>query len=530
MAGDHNCGHAPRIDDEAATEARVVQLNELIADLDVAVTHGDDAVDVAGIADDSRRVEPGFAYVVRHAAGATQDALGGDNGAYVDAAIAAGSAAVIDTRAATAARGLGVQSLAGELAARCFGRPAEALRVVGVTGTNGKTTVATLTQHLLNAAGVRCGLIGTIHTDLGDAAGPTEAELTTPGAIGLQAMLATMRDRGLQAAAIEVSSHAIHQGRADAVPLAAAVFTNLSGDHLDYHGTMQRYGDEKARLLDRLADGATAVINADDPWCASLIDRVPAGRRAMVCSMSAETSKPDATVAITGHDAGMSVRLVGPWGEVEAAVPLVGDHNAMNVLQAAAAAWAVGEPRGMTVDGLREGLTTLPVVPGRLEVVHAAEAAGDGPLVLVDYAHTDDALDKALRAVRPIADRRGGRLHVVFGCGGDRDRTKRPRMMRVACEYAGRVVATSDNPRTEDPEAILDEVVAGCVDRPGLAVEREADRAAAIGRAIEQAEARDVVLIAGKGHETYQVLGTERIDFDDREVAAAALEHKGATA
>ncbi|MEM6756159.1 MAG: UDP-N-acetylmuramoyl-L-alanyl-D-glutamate--2,6-diaminopimelate ligase [Planctomycetota bacterium] len=543
-----------------------MQLGELIDGLGVAVTHGDASAEIAGITDDSRRVEPGWAYVVRHAASKRQGELAGDNAGYADAAIAAGAAAVIDVRRAEGggqtAEGrrdaawedgqspmshrrsaassvpaspvthdnqpsafrpppsalLRVQSLAGELAARYYGRPSEAIDVVGVTGTNGKTTVATLTRSLLRSAGIGCGLIGTIAVDTGEPGGPVEASLTTPGAIELQATLAAMRDHGLKAAAIEVSSHALEQGRADAASFAAGVFTNLSGDHLDYHGDMASYGDAKARLLGLIRAGGAAVTNLDDPWSGSLIDRVSRRVRAVSCSIGREA---DATVLVEAGDAGMRLTLRGAWGAAAADVPLVGEHNAMNVLQAAAAAWSVGRRHGMTADDLSRGLAKLPVVPGRLEPVRAG--VGDAPMVLVDYAHTDDALDKALRAVRPIAAARGGRLWVVFGCGGDRDRWKRPRMMRVACGLAERVVVTSDNPRGEDPLTILDEVLTGRIDRDGLSVTAEVDRAAAIGLAVAGAEPSDVVLIAGKGHETYQLVGDRRLDFDDRVAAAVAL-------
>lgn len=493
-----------------------MQLGELIDGLNVTATYGDASAEIAGITDDSRRVEPGWAYVVRHAASKRQGELAGDNAGYADAAIAAGAAAVIDTR-----QGLGtgrVQSLAGELAARFYSRPSEAIDVVGVTGTNGKTTVATLTRSLLRSAGIGCGLIGTIAVDTGEPGGPVEASLTTPGAIELQATLAAMRDRGLKAAAIEVSSHALEQGRADAVSFAVGVFTNLSGDHLDYHGDMASYGDAKARLLGLIRAGDAAVTNLDDPWSGSLIDHASRRVRAVPCSIGREA---DATVLVEAGDAGMRLTLRGAWGAAAADVPLVGEHNAMNVLQAAAAAWSVGQRHGMTADDLSRGLAELPVVPGRLEPVRAG--VGEAPMVLVDYAHTDDALDKALRAVRPIAAARGGRVWVVFGCGGDRDRWKRPRMMRVACGLAERVVVTSDNPRGEDPLAILDEVLTGRVDRDGLSVTAEVDRAAAIGLAVAGAGPSDVVLIAGKGHETYQLVGDRRLDFDDRVAAAVAL-------
>ncbi|MEM1208274.1 MAG: UDP-N-acetylmuramoyl-L-alanyl-D-glutamate--2,6-diaminopimelate ligase [Planctomycetota bacterium] len=507
-----------------------MQLGELIDGLNVAVTHGDASAEIAGVTDDSRRVEPGWAYVVRHAASKRQGELAGDNAGYADAAVSAGAAAVIDTREATEAKGVGVQSLAGEIAARCYGRPSEAVGVIGVTGTNGKTTVATLTRSLLRSAGVTCGLIGTIEVDVGEAGGPSEAALTTPGAVELQALLAAMRDRGLEAAAIEVSSHALDQGRADAVSFAAGVFTNLSGEHLDYHRDMKRYGKAKARLLAGVRDGGAAVINVDDEWGRGLAKLAAVlGNPVTRCALEAGIEEGDAgernlaSVAIEagGVSAGMRLTLRGAWGEVVANVPLVGEHNAMNVLQAAAAAWSVGQRHGMTADDLSRGLAELPVVAGRLEPVRVDGV--DGPMVLVDYAHTDDALDKALRAVRPIAAARGGRLWVVFGCGGDRDRSKRPRMMRVACGLADRVVVTSDNPRGEDPSAILDEVLTGRIDRDGLSVTAEVDRAAAIGLAVAGAEPGDVVLIAGKGHETYQLVGDRRLDFDDRVAAAAAL-------
>ncbi|MEM9251839.1 MAG: UDP-N-acetylmuramoyl-L-alanyl-D-glutamate--2,6-diaminopimelate ligase [Planctomycetota bacterium] len=500
-----------------------MQLGELIGGLGVAVLHGDRSAAVTGITDDSRRIEPGWAYVVRHAAGARQGEIGGDNAGYVEQAVAARAGAVTDTREATAAQGLGVQSLAGELAARWYGRPSDAIDVIGVTGTNGKTTVATQTQALLKSAGIGCGLIGTIAVDTGDPGGPAEAALTTPGAVELQALLAAMRDRGLKAAAIEVSSHALEQGRADAVSFAAGVFTNLSGDHLDYHGDMASYGEAKARLLGLIRPGGAAVINVDDAWSASLADRVPGGARAIGCSMRGEA---DATVAIDSAEAGMRLTLRGGWGEVVADVPLVGEHNAMNVLQAAAAAWAVGERHGMTTDDLTRGLAALPVVPGRLEIVTAdGPTAGriDKPMVIVDYAHTDDALDKALRALRPLADCRGGKLHVVFGCGGDRDRQKRPRMMRVACEFADFITVTSDNPRAEDPVAIINEVMRGAAASDADRVHREVDRSWAIEQQVCGAGDQDVVLIAGKGHETYQLIGDQRLDFDDRDAAAGSL-------
>jgi UDP-N-acetylmuramoyl-L-alanyl-D-glutamate--2,6-diaminopimelate ligase len=418
--------------------------------------------------------------------------------------------------------GTDLTRLAGALADRLAGSPSRHLRLVGITGTNGKTTMAFLVQQFLRAAGDRCGLIGTVTVDDGCRAAP--ASLTTPGAIQLAAILGRMVANGCSACAMEVSSHALDQGRADALRFAAAVFSNLTGDHLDYHGTMERYAAAKARLFAMLPPEGTAVVNADDPWHRAMI----AGCRARVlrCSVREEggggaeprdgTPGADCTAIVHASRLGwQDATFRGPWGSVRTRLPLVGRHNAMNALEAAAAASAVGVPAG----AICAALSACTSPPGRLEPVTTPE---DPFAVLVDYAHTDDALLNVLGALRPLVGA-GGRLVTVFGCGGDRDRTKRPRMMRVACEGSDRVVVTSDNPRTEDPEAIIDEVLAG---RPGdcrAAVLRQPDRARAIATAVSEARPGDIVLIAGKGHEDYQIVGTERRPFDDRVAAREAL-------
>ncbi|MEQ8316421.1 MAG: UDP-N-acetylmuramoyl-L-alanyl-D-glutamate--2,6-diaminopimelate ligase [Phycisphaerales bacterium] len=481
-------------------------LSDLIRDLPITV-HGSVDVRIAGVSEDSRRIDRGWLFVARPGVKSNGDA-------FVSDALERGAAAVLASHRHEATVALVCQDparIGAVLAERWHGSPSSRLGLAGVTGTNGKTTVAWLLRRLLSTGGHKSGLIGTIEIDEG--AGARPADLTTPAAEDLSASLARMVGHGCDFAAIEASSHALHQHRVAGLRFSVAVFTNLSGDHLDYHGTMDAYADAKALLFSSLEPDALAIVNADD----AASDRMLRDCRATVlrCSMHGPA---DATVRIVAADLESHVEMTGPWGTVEASLPLVGDHNAMNALQAVAAAHALGLGR----DDIEHALPALGPPPGRLEPVKVDGV--DGPRVLVDYAHTDDALEKALLAV---ASRKGeGRLWVVFGCGGDRDRTKRPRMGAVAGRLTDRVVVTSDNPRTEDPESIVQEVLAGV---PGDVWQAsDPDREAAIHATISQADAADVVVIAGKGHEDYQIVrtdsgGTAKRPFDDRLVAREAL-------
>jgi UDP-N-acetylmuramoyl-L-alanyl-D-glutamate--2,6-diaminopimelate ligase len=481
------------------------------------------ACEIHHVADDSRRVLPGTLFVARPGAKA-------DGRAFVADAVAKGAAAVVhvgddpcagDPAASHVIRirakdGTDLVRLAARLADRLEGNPSEWLRMVGVTGTNGKTTMAFLVQQFVRAAGQRCGVIGTVVIDDGAVAEP--ANLTTPGGIELAGALGRMVRNGCTACAMEVSSHALDQGRADAIGFKVAVFSNLTGDHLDYHKTMDAYAAAKAKLFTMLPRDGTAIVNIDDAWHARMLDGCRA--RVLRCSVGTDAQAPaagaDCTATIHASRLGwQDTTFAGPWGSVRVKLPIVGRHNAMNALQAAAAAHAIGVPAAAIAHAL--GTCTAP--PGRLEPVTTPE---DPFAVLVDYAHTDDALLNVLTALRPLVGP-GGRLVTVFGCGGDRDATKRPRMMRVACEHSDRVIVTSDNPRTENPESIIDQVIAGRPEGTAAPFTRQVDRARAIEQAVAEARPGDIVLIAGKGHEDYQIIGTEKRPFDDRLVARAAL-------
>jgi UDP-N-acetylmuramoyl-L-alanyl-D-glutamate--2,6-diaminopimelate ligase len=484
---------------------------------------GSERVRICDLTEDSRTVLPGSMFVAR--AGSTVDGR-----AFVADALRAGATAILtDDASACAAEGSATVVAAPDLplataliAERFYGHPASRLRTVGVTGTNGKTTVTWLTWRLLNECGVRAGLVGTVFVD--DGREIARATHTTPPAIELARTLANMVEGGCSAAVMEVSSHALDQKRADAVAFDVGVFTNLTVDHLDYHGTMERYAAAKSRLFGLVKTDGLAVSRAGDPWAGVVLGGCRARR--VECRLGAG----DGVCAeiLSESLEGMRLRVGGEWGRIEASVPLVGDYNAMNLLQAVVSAHALGV-------GMRDLERALPKVsapPGRLEAVTRAQ---DRALVFVDYAHSDDSLRQVLGTVRRVmgASGRDGRLHLVFGCGGDRDRTKRPRMGAVAAELADRVVVTSDNPRRERPGDIIDEILDGVPGEHRARVVVQPDRAEAIALAIRSAwvegGGRDVVVIAGKGHETEQIVpdgrgGTVRHHFDDREVASAVVE------
>ncbi len=391
-------------------------------------------------------------------------------------------------------------------AAAFFGDPSSAVRAIAVTGTNGKTTTVGMLRHLLDEPAAASASIGTIGVLIGSAGAPLEggAGLTTPGPIELQRVLRTLRDRGVRTVAMEVSSHSLAQRRIEGMRFETAVFTNLTRDHLDYHGTMELYFDAKARLVSHLSTNGVAVVNADDvAWTA-----LPPGPRRLRFGsrgQGAEVWADDVRYTPRGSAWTLVVEPSKVSGRkahrADVTLPLIGDFNVVNALGAAAAAIATG----VSVDEVARRLATLPQVPGRLEIVH------ERPTVLRDYAHTPDALERALHAVRPFVE---GRLTVVFGCGGDRDRGKRPVMGGIAERLADHVILTSDNPRTEDPESILDEIETGMQRKH----ERIEDRREAIARALASASPKDVILLAGKGHETYQIRGTARLPFDEREI------------
>lgn len=458
---------------------------------------------------DSRRCRPGTAFFAYPG----EKADGRD---YIGDAVARGASAVLweaDNFAWSPAWRVphsavhGLKQRAGELAAEFYEQPSRALWMCGVTGTNGKTSCSHWIAAALEASGVRSGVIGTLGCGFRDAL--HDAGNTTPDALELQATLAGLRDAGARAVAMEVSSHGLAQGRVNGVRFACALFTNLSHDHLDYHRSMQAYGAAKAQLFATPGLEA-AVLNLDDPFGRELARRV--GGRVRRIGYALDVPVAGATEEFISLQP--SMQLVSSWGRASLVTRQVGRFNLANALGVLGCLLA----RGMAFADAVPLLAELPAVPGRMEQV------GERPLVIIDYAHTPDALDKVLTALRPVATERGGRLAVVFGAGGDRDPAKRPVMGALAERTADRVIITSDNPRSEDPLRIIEAIASGM----RAAAPREADRARAIEMAVLEAAPQDVVLIAGKGHESTQEIAGRRLPFSDQAVARAALALRGA--
>jgi UDP-N-acetylmuramoyl-L-alanyl-D-glutamate--2,6-diaminopimelate ligase len=462
-------------------------------------------IEITGLAYDTRTVQPGTLYFC--VPGFTRD--GHD---FAPDAVAGGAVALVVERPL----GLGVpevrvpsvRAAMAPAAAAFYGDPTAHLETVGVTGTNGKTTTAFLVRALLEAVGRQTGLLGTVTSVIAGA--ERGAERTTPEAIDLQRTFREMLDGGDVACSMEVSSHALELHRADAIHFAAAIFTNLTQDHLDFHGTMEEYFQAKRRLF--VTGGSRcAVVNIDDPYGARLAAELPA---AVTFGVERDADYRAGSLR-TGLD-GSRFTVRGPDGQLELRSPLPGRFNVYNVLGALAAARTLGVP----LDAAADAIETAGHVPGRFQPVDAGQEFA----VLVDYAHTPDSLENVLRAARGlVADAsagQSGRVHVVFGCGGDRDRGKRPLMGEIAARLADRVIVTSDNPRSESPEAIIEEILTGT----GPGVGHDPDRRAAIAEAIAGAHSGDVVVIAGKGHEQGQEFERGRkIPFDDVAVAREAL-------
>jgi UDP-N-acetylmuramoyl-L-alanyl-D-glutamate--2,6-diaminopimelate ligase len=490
---------------------REVPVSALLAALPDKRVIGAPPAHVRGLADDSRRVQPGDCFVA-------VPGLKVDARRFVAQAVERGAGLVVTegesppTPAVPTVLVPSARAALGRLADAYYGHPSRDLTLVGITGTNGKTTTSYLVEALLQAQGHRTGVIGTIQYILGDERRP--AGQTTPEALALQSMLARMRDHGVRGVAMEVSSHALALARVDELTFDVAMFTNLTQDHLDFHGTFEAYRAAKRHLFELLAGSPkprrTAVVNADDPSGPEMTRGLPLtvltfglGERANVRALHHESTLD-------------GIRLIArtPRGRLELTSPLIGEHNVMNLLGAVTAGIALG----VDDDAIVRTLGAVGTVPGRFEQVRA----GQPFLVVVDYAHTPDALERVLATARKLTS---GRLGVVFGCGGDRDRGKRPIMGEIAARLADRVWITSDNPRSESPAAIIDEIIAG-VRRVGGGKARwasDADRRAAIAAALAWAGAGDTVVIAGKGHETSQILGADVLTFDDRDVARAIL-------
>lgn len=441
-----------------------------------------------------------------------------DGHEFIDQAIEKGATVIVAEREEKQARATCVvventRIALADLAASFYGFPVRKLKLAGVTGTNGKTTTTFLIKHICEKAGLRCGLIGTVRYEIGERILP--ATRTTPESLDLQELFAQIVNAGCKAAAMEVSSHALAQDRTRGLEWDTAVFTNLTQDHLDFHGTMENYFDAKAKLFTQLAEQSrkrqpVAVVNIDDRYGEQLLKRIDKKISVVTYGMGVRADFRASNYRM--EIGGTSYQLDAHGKSYLVRVPLIGRFNVANSLAALAAAHSLGI-------GLREAVLSLgksPQVPGRLEALPAKRQFQ----VFVDYAHTPDALLNVLKTLRELSPRR---LIVVFGCGGDRDRQKRPLMAGVVDQNADYAIITSDNPRKEDPEAIIAEVEVGFRSKN---FEKMADRTAAIGRAIELAQPRDVVLIAGKGHENYQEFGDHTVPFDDLQVARRAVENR----
>jgi UDP-N-acetylmuramoyl-L-alanyl-D-glutamate--2,6-diaminopimelate ligase len=497
-----------------------VRLGDLAAGLDglagAAPQAGAADVEITSLAHDSRAVAQGTLFLC-------VPGFRADGHRFAPAAVEAGAAALVVERPL----GLGVPELEvrsvraamAPLAARFYGDPADQLLLVGVTGTNGKTTSAYLVRELLEAGGMQCGLLGTVKSVIGGS--EREVVRTTPEAIELQSDLRAMVDGGDRACAIEVSSHALELGRADAIGFAAALFTNLTQDHLDFHPTMEDYFLAKRKLFLPGEDASAppprlSVLNAGDPYGRRLAEEIPGA-----VTFAVEAEADYAATGLRCGFGGCAFRLRSPEGELEVELPMPGRFNVANALGALAVAHGLGVPMATLVETLARGVH----VPGRFEPVER----GQDFAVLVDYAHTPDSLENVLSAAQELLGAArapgAGRVLCVFGAGGDRDRGKRPLMGEIAARLADITIVTSDNPRSEAPEAIIEEIMAGAGDAREGVLETVEDRRAAIARAVSLARAGDVLVIAGKGHEQGQELaGGQKIPFDDVAVAGEELD------
>lgn len=505
-------------------------LGQLIEGTDIRPSGSADlSLRICDISEDSRTVVPGSLFVARRG-------VKSDGAAFIEQAIEAGADAILTGPDTARPGGAGavawltaddIPATLAQIAERFFGRPSDSLRLVGVTGTNGKTTVAHFVQQLLNTGRHACGLMSTVQID--DGIEVADASLTTPSAIEISHTLRNMVDSGYASAAIEVSSHALVQQRAGALRFDIGIFTNITGEHLDYHGTMEEYARAKSLLFSQVRPFGCAILNADDPRSASMLRDFTGSKVLRTTIRDAPGADCRATIASArGPSATLETEVIfeGPWGTIRGVLPMFGEHNVSNALQAVAAASELGVPR----PSIEAALGQLRLPPGRLHPVLPRDGRIPSFTVLVDYAHTDDALEKTLTAARAIVPA-GASLRVAFGCGGDRDRAKRPRSAAVVSRFADSIVVTVNDAHTESPSRIIADILEGVPAEMRDRVTVHADRRQAIEHAIRGAEPGDVVVIAGKGHERVQYLpdgegGETRVDFDDRIVAQEAIERR----
>ncbi|TEB05834.1 UDP-N-acetylmuramoyl-L-alanyl-D-glutamate--L-lysine ligase [Pelotomaculum schinkii] len=485
---------------------------ELLKSVEVHAADGPQNTVLTGITYDSRKVEPGFLFVA-------VQGFKHDGAEYIPQAVEKGAVAVVAQKAVTVPPNVAWALVADSrqalalMSASFYGNPSTNMRMVGVTGTNGKTTTTNLIASVLDEAGRKTGLVGTIHNRIG--ARKLVVSHTTPESTDLQELLHEMATEQVSDCVMEVSSHALALHRVDGCEFDTAVFTNLTQDHLDFHPDMQSYLEAKQALFRKLAEpgakrGKCAVVNADDAYAGSIIE---AAAGVEVYTYGIKTSADVRAEDIDVSARGVSFTVTGKWGRCPLDLRITGLFNVYNTLAAFTACAAMGIP----VEVIKKALEGMPGVPGRFELVDA----GQDFAVIVDYAHTPDGLENVLKTAREITT---GKLITVFGCGGDRDRTKRPLMGRIAAGYSDYMLVTSDNPRTEAPLDIIRDIEKGLepvAENNSYTV--EPDRRRAIQLAVRMAQKGDVVVIAGKGHEDYQIIGTQKYPFDDRSEAAAAL-------
>jgi UDP-N-acetylmuramoyl-L-alanyl-D-glutamate--2,6-diaminopimelate ligase len=476
------------------------KLKKLLSFLPEVSVKGSKELEITGISSNSKTVAPGNLFVAKKG-------IQRDGAQYIAEALQAGAIAILTDlfdpflpSHVTQIIAADIRKVEAKLAAAYYDFPSQQLFLAGITGTNGKTTTSFLIRHILSTEEHPCGLIGTIEWDLGRKIQP--ALYTTPDVITNHRLLREMLNEGCVAAAMEVSSHALDQGRVDGLEFDAAVFTNLTQDHLDYHKTMHDYGLAKAKLFAMLPSSSIAILNRDSPGY----------------EMMKQACKTDILTYGVQHPCDLQAENIeltsdGTWFTVKNTKihsPLFGQYNIYNVL----AAIGVALTYGLEMEEIQKKLSSFSQVPGRLEKISNAKNLS----IFVDYAHSEDALENVLKSLREITK---NRLLVVFGCGGDRDQGKRPKMGSVATKFADFAVITSDNPRSEDPHAIINEIVKGCTDSSRYLV--EANRKAAIEKALSLLTPGDLLLIAGKGHERYQIVGSIQYPFDDREVVSSLL-------